>query len=304
MPNSSRNGSTRQVPLAEDSDSPRRRRRTNRHLRPRTRDACDPSQHFLRDDDVDDAEVDAPSFDELVEENWDEEDRPSCLPCADTIDATVDEQERKHFQIAGDSDSTRRRRRTDRGLRPRPRDDYTNQQHGRREEEDFLDMEEDFLEESLSFDDLVEHDEDHEDRPSGPRCADTIDATADEQEREYFHSELSAEDQYAVVTRRWMWELCKHRSDADVLGRLVHWTTTRHKHPPQPHRGLPKPWTAKSSRRLAEETGWTEDSVSKSLRRLKEQGLIDWEVRMFGKNPERHIWLNWRTIREAYHGTT
>lgn len=161
-----------------------------------------------------------------------------------------------------------------------------------------------------SFRQLLEEGEQDDDQAEDDDFSihETAGANLDEQARETFVEGLSQEDQWGVFTKRWMWRILQEqgqlsiacRRAADILAALIFWTKPGKGKRPNARRGLQKPWTATSSKELAETTGWTEDGVTKSLKILKERGFIGWTALKFGGKKRRHIWINWDAIRRTW----
>lgn len=164
------------------------------------------------------------------------------------------------------------------------------------------DLADEFDGEAVGFHKALEEGElhDEESAEQGISPHETPDAAADELHYEALLKTLKPEDNRGPFTRRWMWQISGKRQDADVLAVVIYWTSAGRGHAPNTRRGLRKMWTANNSKELADQTGWSEDEVSKSLYRLKGDGLIGWEPLHFAGKKIRHLWVNWGTVYDRW----
>jgi hypothetical protein len=188
-------------------------------------------------------------------------------------------------------------RRIQRNLKPRPHEPRYN-------ELDTADEDEPLAEDaSPGFYKLLEQAssaEDAEDDGSDLPARESVAAGLDGRARQEFLGQLTAEDQHGPFARRWMWQICPQRQDADVLATIIYWSDPPRGHAPDQRRGLTRRWTANTVAQLAGRTGWSEDQIGKSLRRLQKAGLIGWKNCKFAGRKTRHLWVEWRAIQKAW----
>ena len=129
--------------------------------------------------------------------------------------------------------------------------------------------------------------------------------TINERTHENFLQSLDPDDSNRGTARgtfvaKWLLRIVRNSTDAIVISQLIYWQTRSKKKTPSPGRGLNHSWTAKSAVDLGKELHRSKDEMNHSLNRLRTAGFLDWKSRKFGGVKQRHIWIRWDKIQEAY----